>query len=82
MVGWGDSLKSLKGHYLAGARHFSLGHQKSHGNFNVKKISDYTNSTLLILLRPLIFFYLVAFAFYYGKEKSNLILHHGPLKFV
>ena len=72
--------KSIKGHYLAGARHFSLGHQKSHGNFNVMKISDYTNSTLLILLRPLISFYLVAFDFYYGKEKSNLILHHGPLK--
>ena len=70
----------FKGHDLPGARHFSLGHQKSHGNFNVKKISDYTNSTLLILLRPLISFYLVAFAFYYGKEKSNLILHHGPLK--
>ena len=33
------SLKTaLKGHGLAGARHFSLGHQKSHGNFKVKKI--------------------------------------------
>jgi hypothetical protein len=70
----------LKGHGLAGARHFSLGHQKSHGNFKVKKIWDYTNSTLLILLRPLISFYLVAFDFYYGKEKSNLIFNHGPLK--
>ena len=47
---------------------------------SVKKISDYTNSTLLILLRPLISFYLVAFDFYYGKEKSNLIFNHGPLK--
>ena len=28
----------IKGHGLAGARHFSLGHQKSHGNFKVKKI--------------------------------------------
>jgi hypothetical protein len=30
--------EDFKGHGLAGARHFSLGHQKSHGNFKVKKI--------------------------------------------
>ena len=63
----------FKGHYLAGARHFSLGHQKSHGNFNVKKISDYTNSTLLILLRPLISFYLVA------SQQDDGILQLDPI---
>jgi hypothetical protein len=68
-----------EGHYLAGSRPFSLGHQNSTDCQIFSKFSEKKYSTFLILLLLAALFHLIALTSSDRYEIPNLFFNHGQL---